>query len=178
MNEHKLKEAERLYKAGRDKIGYEINEHGYKEIRPGLTLSDWKKEQDALLLEALQAEFRFIIERLKTAEITPSYAESFYRTYNDFAFRDLEREYKDRAKEIERARAVLASKWLRVNISDYINGYQYQYGKIIERVLQNKWREQAGYKLVFARSMGQLEKGATWKTLNIKVEEENAEYVF
>ena len=178
LNEHRLEEAERFYKAGKDKIGYEINEHGYKEIRPGLTLSDWKKEQDALLLEALQEEFRLIIEKLKSAEVTPSYTESFYRTYNDFAFRDLEREYRDRNKEIESARAVLASKWLRINIYDYINGYQYQYGKIIERVLQNKWRDQTGYKLVFARSMGQLEKQATWKTLNIKVEEEDAEYVF
>lgn len=178
LNEHKLEEAQDLYKAGREKINFHLSQHGYQEMKPGLTLSDWKKEQDTVLLEALQTELRILMDKLKSGEVNPNDVESFFRGFNDFAFRDLESEYNNRKSEIEKARAVHASKWIRVIISDYIKGYQFKYGGIVENALRSKWIDDRGYTLVFARSMGQFENNATLKTLTVKVEEEDAQYEF
>lgn len=145
-----------------------------KEVEPGVTYKVWLDEKDQKYRKAMAEEYEWVLQQLETGDISVGEARQIVNNFSTTDFKDLKGRYEEEKERIAAARARLAGKWFRVTLS----GYTYNYEEVIKKILRKKWNDRYGVKLVFGWSLDNLEQRATWKNLDIMIEQKDSGFSF
>ncbi len=176
LQAHEREKARLLYREAMSNVALYLQNHRDKNLEPDLTVSDWKKLRDGIYLGSLNEEFDFLEGELARGDVKVEEVEWFVRGYGDPEFSPLRQAFEQSKSELESLRAQQAPKWLRIYVQDSSGGQRHE--KPIESEIVKKWTPDYGFKAVFGKSLGNVEKKATWKTLTIWATEESAYYEY
>jgi len=149
-----------------------VDHYADKTVEPGVTVKTWVQQQEQALRDALLVETPRLFEAVAAGDAASDEVKQLVQNFAYYGLKDLEQRFKEEEPRIIEARAKAAPRWLRVSVSSD----QPEYAEIIRRELGRKWNARFGQKLVFGYALNDLERRATWKALDIRIEQENARY--
>jgi hypothetical protein len=172
MAAHDLAEIFLAYRGAHSAVSVYAEGYPDEELEPGLTYKAWMDQKEEEFRPAMRAEFGTVLAMLETGDMAWPEVRQLVTNFSTTQFKDLEALLDERKGEIIAKRTRGATKWFRVSV----RGNTQEYGDLVEQAVRAVWGDGPGYKLVFGYAMDNAERDATWKTLDVSIEQEAVAY--
>lgn len=163
----------RTYHSAVGKVSHYVEHYPDNEIKDGLTLKRWFDERDQPYRKAVAEHFPSVLKALKDGEFPADEARQLKTSYQQAGFDEIARLYQSAETGIVAARARFAPTRLYVHISETKHGYP----ALLRALIADRWSDALTFQPIYGGALGQAERSAAWKTLNINVSQQNAQYV-
>ena len=153
-------------------VSHYVENYPDNEIKDGLTLKQWLDRRDQPYRKAVAENFPDVLKALETGAIPAGEARQLKNYYKQAGFDEIVRQYQSAEPDIVAARARFASTRLYVHISESSHGYP----DLLRALIADRWNEEMEFQPIYGGTLGQAERSAAWKQLNIQVSQQNARY--
>lgn len=158
---------------GRGLVSVYVDQHG-EQVVDGQTIAIWYEEHTKPYFGKMVTAFQGMLDQLKQGQVDPGEVKDLANFFNSDGLLKLKEIYGERLPEIEKARARQAAGWLRL----HVYGGDKDFLEVVRSRIAERMGEPGGAKVVPGYSMGPEETRATWKSLAVAVNIENASYQF
>lgn len=154
------------------KVSHYLENYPDNEIKDGLTLKRWFNERDQPYRRAVAEHFPSVLKALKEGAFPPDQARKLRNFYQQAGFDEAVKLFQAAEADIIEARAKFAPTRLYVHISETGHGYP----DMLQELIAQRWNDALSFQPIYGGTLGQAERTAAWKQLNINVSQQNAIY--
>jgi hypothetical protein len=160
------------HRAVRGDAAFLVKNHPDKEAGPGQTLRQWFDERDKAFRDAFLPQMDWILDSLAKGDLSSGEVKQLVQNLAYVDFKEPEQRFKKEEKRIAEERAKAATRWLRVELQHNVDTYE----GVVKEALRTKWNDRYGFKVVFGYPLSDAERQATWKTLTVDLNQQDAHY--
>lgn len=153
------------------------NEHGYKEVAPGVSLRDWFDQAAESFKAEIGQAYPAIVAGLSEGRISIQDVRHF-QSCMPFPFvGEFKQRFRQDQQAIRETRRAHCTDWVLVSVVGTYGNFQV-YENMVRDALRRKWGNPAGLKLVFGGAMDPSERMEAAKVLSVQVDEKRGQYQF
>lgn len=172
LEARRLDEALAAHERARQALQYYIDLEPTREMEPGLTYGAWLQSETERFRAAMDGGLTWLFAELRGGDFPTDALKPIEDGLSAAGFDELRGRYDAELPRLAAERARQADGWLRIQFQ----GYTEDWAAMAMDALRDKWATER-FKLVFGRPLSPQERDSTWKTIEVRIEEQALNYV-